>query len=88
MSAPWPANQAKPDHWVAYAVVSEQWKLVLNKDQTHVELFDLVNDPLESSDLAAKNLETVKRMKNLLRKWLSSIPAKPTGNVFSGLRES
>jgi N-acetylgalactosamine-6-sulfatase len=86
MSAPWPANESKPDHWVAYAVVHEQWKLVLNKDQSHAELFDLVRDPLESSDLAAKNLETVKRMKNLLQKWLSSIPLKPTGDVFSNLR--
>ncbi|MBT5716163.1 MAG: sulfatase-like hydrolase/transferase [Opitutae bacterium] len=88
MSAPWPANESKPDHWVAYAVVHEQWKLVLNKDHSHLELYDLVNDPLESTDLAEKNSETVNRLKTLLQKWLSSIPAKPTGNVFSSLRES
>jgi arylsulfatase A-like enzyme len=88
MSAPWPASESKPDHWVAYAVVYEQWKLVLNKDQSHAELYDLVRDPLESEDLAEKNSETVNRLKALLQEWLSSIPAKPTGNVFSSLRES
>jgi N-acetylgalactosamine-6-sulfatase len=88
MSAPWPVNESKPDHWVAYAVVHEQWKLVLNKDQSHAELYDLVRDPLESEDLAEKNSETVNRLKTLLQEWLSSIPAKPTGNVFSSLRES
>ena len=88
MSAPWPANESKPDHWVAYAVVDEQWKLVLNKDQSHAELFDLVRDPLESTDRAEKNSETVNRLKTLLQKWLSSIPAKPTGDVFSNLREN
>ena len=87
MSAPWPANEAKPDHWVAYAVVDEQWKLVVNKDQSHTELYDLVRDPLESIDMASKNSETVKRMKNLLHNWLSSLPAKPTGSVFSNLRK-
>jgi arylsulfatase A-like enzyme len=69
-------------------VVHEQWKLVLNKDQSHAELYDLVRDPLESEDLAEKNSETVNRLKALLQEWLSSIPAKPTGNVFSSLRES
>ena len=88
ISAPWPASETKPDHWVAYAVVNEQWKLVVNKDQSHAELYDLVKDPLERKDLSAKNLETVKNMINLLNIWLVTIPAKPTGNVFSSLREN
>jgi N-acetylgalactosamine-6-sulfatase len=88
MSAPWPASESKPDHWVAYAVVHEQWKLALNKDQSHAELYDLVRDPLESTDRAEKNSETVNRLKTLLQKWLSSIPVKPTGDVFSNLREN
>ena len=88
MSAPWPASESKPDHWVAYAVVHEQWKLVLNKDQSHAELYDLIRDPLESTDRAEKNSETVNRLKTLLQKWLSSIPVKPTGDVFSNLREN
>ena len=88
MSAPWPANESKPDHWVAYAVVHEQWKLVLNKDQSHAELYDLVRDPLESTNRADKNSETVSRLKISLQKWLSSLPEKPTGNVFSSLRKN
>ncbi len=88
MSAPWPANESKPDHWVAYAVVHEQWKLVLNKDQSHAELYDLVRDPLESTNRADKNSETVSRLKILLQKWLTSLPEKPTGNVFSSLRKN
>ena len=47
MSAPWPAPKDRLDHWVAYAVVHNQWKLAVNNDHSHAELFDLVQDPLE-----------------------------------------
>ena len=39
--AAWPPREAKPDHWVSYAVASMQWKLVANNDLSHFELFDL-----------------------------------------------
>jgi N-acetylgalactosamine-6-sulfatase len=86
-SAPWPAHESKPDHWVSYVVVSQQWKLCLNRDLEYAELFDLVKDPLEKKNVAAKQEQVVAKLKTMLDDWLASLPPKPTGNVFSSLRK-
>jgi N-acetylgalactosamine-6-sulfatase len=86
ISAPWPAHPSKPDHWVSYAVVLDQWKLCTSRDFDHVELFDLVTDPLEKTDLANEENKIVKKLKRELDNWLASLPEKPTGDVFSSLR--
>ena len=86
-SAPWPAQQAKPDHWVSYVVVSGQWKLCLNRDFDYVELFDLVRDPLEKRNVASRQGKVVARLRTKLDDWLASLPKKPSGNVFSVLRD-
>ena len=88
IGAPWPARESKPDHWVSYAVASMQWKLVANNDLSHCELFDLEKDPLEKNDLKDEKPEVVKDLLAKIRSWQSSLPAKPTGNVFSGLRKT
>ena len=87
ISAPWPAHPTKPDHWVSYAVVYGKWKLCLNHDFSHFELFDLVNDPMEQSNVATKQVKAVNKMRKQLDQWLATLPKKPTGNVFSSLRE-
>ena len=84
--APWPARKTKPDHWVSYAVVSKNWKLVSNRDAKYVELYDLVADPLEKKDLKEKHPAKVTQLKKMLIQWQGTLPAKPTGNVFSNLR--
>ena len=86
-SAPWPAHESKPDHWVSYVVVSQQWKLCLNRDLEYAELFDLVKDPLEKKNVAAKQEQVVAKLKTMLDDWLASLPPKPRGNVFSSLRK-
>ena len=86
IGAPWPARDSKPEHWVSYAVVDQQWKLCLNKDRDFSELFDLMKDPLETKDLSKSNPNAVKRLSSLLETWLKTLPAKPTGKVFSNLR--
>lgn len=88
IGAPWPARESKPDHWVSYAVASMQWKLVANNDLSHCELFDLEKDPVEKNDLKDENPEVVRDLLAKIRSWQSSLPAKPTGNVFSGLRKT
>jgi N-acetylgalactosamine-6-sulfatase len=84
--APWPARKTKPDHWVSYAVVSKNWKLVANRDAGYVELYDLVTDPLEKNDLKEKHPKVVKELTKTLEQWQTTLPPEPTGNVFSNLR--
>ncbi|NNC89065.1 MAG: sulfatase-like hydrolase/transferase [Akkermansiaceae bacterium] len=85
-NAPWPPQKNKPDHWVSYAVVHDHWKLVTNADTTHRELYDLAADPYEKTDLAAAQPEVVENLLTLLAEWKSTLPAKPTGAVFSAER--
>lgn len=86
MSAPWPAPKDRLDHWVAYAVVHDQWKLAVNNDHSHAELFDLVQDPLERKNISQEYPKIVRALQDMLGKWLTSLPGKPTGKVFSKLR--
>ena len=67
-------------------MVSQNWKLVSNRDAKYVELYDLVADPLEKNDLREKHPAKVTQLKKMLIQWQGTLPAKPTGNVFSNLR--
>ena len=86
-NARWPAQAARPDHWVAWAVVSEQWKLVANSDLSHAELFDIAGDVQEATDLAAAQPGVTAELLGKIKSWQSTLPEKPAGNVFSKLRK-
>lgn len=84
--SPWPAPKGRPFHWAAYAVVDDHWKLLANRDFSHVELYDLNADPLEQNDLAETKAKVATALKQKLTQWQDSLPTKPTGPVFSSLR--
>lgn len=86
MQSRWPASESQPYHWVSYAVVDQQWKLVTNADSSYVELYDLVNDPYEKSDLKTMNPNVVQQMSKQLDDWKTTLPSTPSGNVFSAER--
>lgn len=86
MNAAWPKREHQPYHWVSWAVVHENWKLVANHDLSHMELFDLSVDPLESHDVSSTSSTEVARLKKLIEQWQDGLPPRPTGNVFSAER--
>lgn len=86
MQSRWPAAPSRPYHWVSYAVVDQQWKLLTNRDQSHVELYDIVADPLESKDVAAQHPQVIAALKKRLIDWQATLPSQPSGDVFSNLR--
>jgi len=79
----WPARKETPDHWVSYAVVDQNWKLVTNRDTSYVELYDIVSDPMEHEDLKGAKPQVVNQILAKLADWQGSLPTKPTGDVFS-----
>lgn len=85
--APWPARPDRPDHWVSWAIVQDQWKLVANKDLSHTELYDISKDVAEAINLQEANPEVVSNLVGQIKDWQATLPEKPTGNVFSELRK-
>ena len=88
MQSAWPARSYQPYHWVSYAVVDQNWKLVSNKDSSYVELFDLTADPYEKANVKDKEPKVVKQLLKKLADWKATLPAKPTGDVFPAERAS
>jgi len=80
-------SKSKSNHWVAYAVVDQQWKLVTTKDMNYVELYDIAADTFEKNDLKKANPEVVAKMTKLLTDWQTSLPTKPDEKCFSEERK-
>ena len=53
-----------------------RWKLLLNPESGHVELYDIVKNSLEVDNLAAENPEVVRRLSARLKAWKQN-PAAP-----------
>lgn len=87
IGANWPARATKPDHWVSWAVVHDRWKLVANRDLSHVELFEISEDVGENHNLGADHPDVATAMLARLKDWQKTLPASPHGPVFSELRQ-
>lgn len=83
MSGAWPIRKTQPYHWVSHAVVHENWKLLTNRDASFWELYDLAAGPYEKTDLKGKKPEVVRQLMRQLNQWKETLPAEPTGDVFS-----
>lgn len=82
MNSRWP-NRNQPYHWVSWAIVDQNWKLMTNADSSYVELFDIAADPFENSDLKELKPDIVKQLLGKLTNWKTTLPAEPSGDVFS-----
>jgi len=82
----WPANKTRPHHWVSWAIVHDHWKLVANRDLDYMELYDISKDPYEKNNLLKKQATVATGLAAELKQWQSTLPEKPSGNVFSELR--
>ena len=93
MLSPGPLHEAM--FWDGYedktAVRAGRWKLVNN--QGKVELFDLEADPSEKTDLAARQPETVAKLRQTFEEWkkgnaprIGKGPANDEGGGGGGAR--
>ena len=79
----WPAPKGRPHHWVSFAVVYKNWKLLSNNEFTHTELYDITTNPFEKNDLTSKNPEITQQLIRQIKNWEATLPTQPTGKVFS-----
>ncbi len=88
MNGSWPINKNRPDHWISYAVVDQNWKLVGNKDLSYVELYDITQDVYEQNDLKGAHEEVVKELIGQIKDWQATLPEKPNEHLFSAERKN
>ncbi|WP_442506824.1 sulfatase family protein [Novipirellula sp. SH528] len=74
-------------HWVSFATVDRNWKLLTNQDQSYSELYDIVADPYEKENLASTKPEVVKQLLASITRWRATLPDTPSGDVFSSERK-
>jgi len=84
----WPAQENKPDHWVSYAIVDQQWKLVANKDLSYFELYDIATDVNEATNLNDQEPGVSKALIDKSKAWQAELPEGPSEKLFSKERES
>lgn len=56
------------------AIRKGKWKLLMNPDNSRVELYDLTKDPSEVDNVAESNKDVVSKMSATLIKWHKSLP--------------
>lgn len=56
------------------AIRDGHWKLLVNADGTGAELYDLANDPKETTDVADNNPEVTERLKDRALSWRKTLP--------------
>lgn len=83
----WPANKNTPNHWVSYAVVDQNWKLVANNDLSYFELYDIVADTYEKKDLKDEHTDVTKKLINSIKDWQKELPTGPSEKLFSRERQ-
>jgi len=59
--------------WPDLAIRDGKWKLLVNRDGTKPELFDVVDDPRESKNLAASQRDLTARLKQEVISWDKAI---------------
>jgi len=60
--------------WPDLAVRDREWKLLLNEDGSGAQLYHLLRDPAESTNLAAQHPDVVRRLSQAARAWNSTLP--------------
>ena len=82
----WPANKSRPDHWISWAIVHENWKLVANRNLDFIELYQISMDPYEENNVLENQKVIANNLVSKLKQWRSTLPKEPSGDVFSELR--
>lgn len=62
------------ERWPDLAIRDREWKLLLNEDGSGAQLYNVLRNPAESTNLAAKHPELVRRLSEAVRAWNNTLP--------------
>jgi len=65
-----PENDRSP----SIAMLQDNWKLLMNKDRSRIELYDIAKDPHETTNIAGDNKELVDTLGKALMDWWNGLP--------------
>ncbi|MGJ8762334.1 MAG: hypothetical protein ACSHXA_17485 [Polaribacter sp.] len=83
----WPEKKSTPNHWVSYAVVDQNWKLVASNDLSYFELYDIVADTYEKNNLKEQHADVTRKLINSIKQWQKELPTGPCEKLFSKERQ-
>ena len=67
-----------PNRSPALAIRSGEWKLLMNSDGSDVQLYNIVRDKNETTNLSSENTKIVNELKPKLDAWWQSLPKLKT----------
>jgi uncharacterized sulfatase len=70
---PGPPKNPMPD----LAIRDDDWKLLVKRDGSRAELFDIIKDPNESKNLAKQHPDVTKRLSDAVIAWDKGIDPHP-----------
>ena len=62
------------NQWAAGAVRLGDWKLLINKNGTRKDLYNIALDPFEKNDLVENEIEKTEELSMMLTAWQNSLP--------------
>jgi uncharacterized sulfatase len=73
-----PPDRPGPDsRWPDLAIRDGDWKLLVSRNGSRPELYNIATDPRESNNLAEKNPDLARRMMEQVIAWDKSVPSRP-----------
>jgi arylsulfatase A-like enzyme len=79
----WRGTDMEPDWWPRLAVRDGEWKLLMGSSEARLELYNLLNDPRERTNLASIERDRATRLSRLAREWRAGLPASPPEDCIS-----
>ena len=83
----WLSASRNTDFWPSLGIQEGEWKMLVNRDLSRLELYNINTDWAEQTDLAAQYPEKVTELEAKLDAWLLTLPANPPESCFSAKRK-
>ena len=82
----WRGGDNQDFTWPSTGVRDGKWKLLVNKEEQKLELYDLEADWAEKEDVSAGHPEVVQQLSEKLEAWKATLPTEPNKNALSKAR--